>query len=445
MGFLSGLFGTTSGAGFKAQAAPVMQTLTPEQLAAAQAQQAAFTTSVAGAAPGAIQAQQALQQQLLNQTQGLGPNVAKAQLAQATGANVANQAALMAGQRGAGANAGLLARQAAQQGAQTQQQAVGQAATLGVQQQLAAQQQLGNLAAQQVGQAGQATQAQQQQLLNAAAQLNQANIANIQQQNQYNAQIAAGNQQFQSGLANGVLSAAGQGISLPFMGAKGGQVQSMADGGMPDEKESDSSNWFSKFRDTLSKESTAPNYQSGFAAGQSVGQGVGKMFGRLFGGAGTPQLPTAPQTGQLGVNMAMPQMANPLPTSQNIAAMPMPTIPSAPVQPAPGFGVSTAMPTITQPYARGGKVDAMLSPGERYLSPDQVQSVKQGRMNPMDGKLVPGKAKVKGDSLKNDIVPAKLEDGGIVIPRRVTQSENPDDKAMRFVAAVMARQKLKRK
>jgi hypothetical protein len=87
----------------------------------------------------------------------------------------------------------------------------------------------------------------------------------------------------------------------------------------------------------------------------------------------------------------------------------------------------------------------MLSPGERYLTPEQVKAVERGKMHPMDGKLIPGKAKVKGDSLKNDIVPAKLDDGGIVIPRRVTQGENPDEKAMKFVAAVLARQKMKRK
>lgn len=68
---------------------------------------------------------------------GRGPNPAQAALNQSTGQNVANQAALMAGQRGAGANVGLLARQAAQQGAATQQQAVGQSATLQANQQIA--------------------------------------------------------------------------------------------------------------------------------------------------------------------------------------------------------------------------------------------------------------------------------------------------------------------
>src|ERR1700677_3453377 len=92
--------------------------------------------------PGLTQganSQAALAAQLQAQANGQGPNVAQNQLAQATGANVANQAALAAGQRGSSQNVGLLARQNAQQGAATQQNAAGQAATLGAQQQIAAQ------------------------------------------------------------------------------------------------------------------------------------------------------------------------------------------------------------------------------------------------------------------------------------------------------------------
>ena len=40
--------------------------------------------------------------------------------------------------------------------------------------------------------------------------------------------------------------------------------------------------------------------------------------------------------------------------------------------------------------------------------------------------MVPGKAKVKGDSLKNDIVPADLEDGGVVLPRHIMNKKDPE-------------------
>ncbi len=88
--------------------------------------------------------------QLQGIANGTGPNPAQAMLAQQTGQNVSNQAALMAGQRGAGANVGLMARQAAQQGAATQQQAVGQGATMQAQQSLGA---LGQMGTQQQGMA----------------------------------------------------------------------------------------------------------------------------------------------------------------------------------------------------------------------------------------------------------------------------------------------------
>jgi hypothetical protein len=156
----------------------------------------------------ALAAQQgATTQQYQNLASGVGPNPAQSMLNQQTGQNVANQAALMAGQRGASANVGLMARQAAQQGAATQQQAVGQGATMQAQQQIAglaglsAQQQaqgstigamgntqsaIGNLGTTQVGQ-------QQAGVSNMAAQgaqlagQQQAGIVN--QANQANAQI----------------------------------------------------------------------------------------------------------------------------------------------------------------------------------------------------------------------------------------------------------------
>lgn len=114
--------------------------------------------------------EQGLANQLQGVANGTGPNPAQMQLNQATGQNVANQAALMAGMRGGNANAGLMARQIGQQGAGIQQQAAGQAATLGAQQQLGAMGQLGGLQGQMV--------AQQQ-----AALGQQANIANMQAQN----------------------------------------------------------------------------------------------------------------------------------------------------------------------------------------------------------------------------------------------------------------------
>jgi hypothetical protein len=93
--------------------------------------------------------------QLQQQAAGQGPNPAQTMLAQNSANAAQQQAALMAGQRGTGGNAGLMARQIGNQGAMQQQQMAGQAATLGAQQQLAAQQQLGQQQAQMAGQLSQ--------------------------------------------------------------------------------------------------------------------------------------------------------------------------------------------------------------------------------------------------------------------------------------------------
>lgn len=122
----------------------------------------------------ALQAQNGIanQSSVFNQLQGVangtGPNPAQAMLANATGANVANQNALAAGQRGAGQNVGMIQRQAAQQGAGIQQNAAGQAAALQAQQSLGAIGQMGGVAQQQVG--------------------NQANVQNALNQNTLQAQ-----------------------------------------------------------------------------------------------------------------------------------------------------------------------------------------------------------------------------------------------------------------
>jgi hypothetical protein len=120
-----------------------------------------------------IQNQADVYNRLTQVAEGNGPNPALAQLNNATGQNVSNQAALMAGQRGAATNVGLIARQNALQGAQIQQQAAGQGAALQANQQMNAIGQMGGLASQQVGQQAGAVNS-----YNQFAQGEQANILN---------------------------------------------------------------------------------------------------------------------------------------------------------------------------------------------------------------------------------------------------------------------------
>lgn len=190
--------------------------------------------------------QQDLANQLQQQAMGAGPNPALAQLNQATGANIAGQTAMMAGQRGAGQNAGLLARQAAQMGSANQQNAVGQAAVMQANQQLAAQQALmqqqqamAQGAAQQAGQLqnqygqlGQQTLQTQQNVFGGIANQNQAELGNVQQQNQANMQRYQANNQLMGSLLNAGASAAGFMMGGPAgAGAAAGATGTLQGGG----------------------------------------------------------------------------------------------------------------------------------------------------------------------------------------------------------------------
>jgi len=174
---------------------------------------------------GGLQKQTDVYGQLQNIAAGQGPNPALAQLAQATGANVANQAALAAGQRGAAANPALIARQAAQTGANLQQQAAGQGATMQAQQALnalgMAQNQANTLAGQQLGQTNQNVASQQ-----ALQDLTQQAMTARQGQQ---AQMAQSQMGAAGKLLGGVAQGIGGGIASLF-GAEGGQVPQIPGG-----------------------------------------------------------------------------------------------------------------------------------------------------------------------------------------------------------------------
>ncbi len=253
VGNLVGIGGESDdrGAGFQAQTANIVQPSTAaqanqayNQTQAGLSQQQQFINSLQaqngiGNQQSVFNQQQQLAQALQNQAMGLGPNPAQDALNAATGTNVANQASLMAGQRGAGANAGLIARQAAQQGAATQQQAAGQSATMQAQQQSAAQQALQNqqqnlagLANQQVGQQAnaitgynQAAQGQQGQILGGIQGQNNANVSMVSNTNNANSGIAQQNANNTAKAQGGLLNAAGSVASLVGL-AHGGEIPS---------------------------------------------------------------------------------------------------------------------------------------------------------------------------------------------------------------------------
>lgn len=407
MSFIGGLFSGSQGANWQPEMAATTEQAQElyKQQQDAIARQRQFAQALAAQSPEAIKAQQQLLGQLQGRAAGTGPSVAQSQLAQATGQGIAGVGAALAGQRGSGANVGLTQRNIAGMGAGAMQQMAGQAATLRAQEQLGAEQALMGLTGQQLSQ----TQAAQQAEL-AAGQAQQAQIQQaIANRNQQMQAMAAGKQEFQAGLVGGLI---GAGATAVKGMAKGGSVEK------DDEEKEDFASAFSKNMESMYQP------QSRMAqAGKMAGSAIGGFASQLM--AKKPKILGATKGGYSGANLGlateMPQMINPMATSQNIGAL--------------NLGM-----------AKGGKVPAMVSPGEKYLPPSEVEKVKKGEKEPVNaGRMIPGKAKVAGDSLKNDTVPATLEEGGIVIPRSVMQSENPAEKARQFVSAVLAKQKMKRK
>jgi hypothetical protein len=411
MGFLGSMFSSDQGMGYRPQGGASVEQAQDlyNQQQQRLAQQQQFTQALMAQSPQAIANQQMLGSQLAAATQGIGPSVAQTQLAETTGQNVKRQGALMQSTRGASGNVGLMSRNIANVGAQTQQQAAGQAATLRAQEILAARQQLQGLTGAQLGQIGQAQQTglvgttnAQQNILNAIAQKN-ATEAGIQQQ------IAQG----QGGLLQGLM----------------GGMMMLADGGEVTQEPSNEKSYWEKFKESYANQAkqamNTPSESKTFEGGRAMGQAMAKGVGSLFKSKPDTGTPGGGYAGaNLNVNTAMPTPINPLATSQSIGALKLPFL----------------------GMAEGGKVPAMVSPGERYLPPSEVEKVKKGEKEAVHaGKKIPGKAKVDGDNLQNDTVHATLKEGGIVIPRSVMQSDDPAEQARKFVAAVLAKKQAKRK
>lgn len=493
IGGLLGLGGGAGGTGFSgpSNSAILNPTTVDQANTAYQNAQQGLTTQQqfvnATQAQNGLGNQSSVYNQLQGVTNGTGPNPAQAQLAQATGTNVSNQAALMAGQRGSNANAGLIARQAAMQGANTQQQAAGQAASLQAQQSLNALSAQGNLATQQAGQQAAATNAysqsaqnEQQNLLNGIASQNNANVGMQSNINQVNGQLANTTMQNQAGLIGGLGNAAG-GVSKLVGGlfADGGKVprQMYANQGnvtplsqaghyapidpnAPDVFDNSQTNAggpvtiqapdaavpMQQVAQAKANPASAPQ-PSRNAQPAAPGQPVAQASSPDFGNAGANSLYKGLSSFGSFLSNRASQGSDEMSPEQEKAKDQLGTADESGVM----QGKDSSFNKVQQldasnndamnTYADGGKVPAMVSPGERYLPPKEVQAVKAGK-NPMHaGEKIPGEAKVKGakDSYANDVVPKTLEAGGLVLPRSVTQSKNPEWAAHAFVRAHMAK------
>lgn len=386
------------GSGFQAKQAPALNPVEEaqfreamQQVAAARgaslgaldmsgdklAQQQAFVNALnaqggLGNQASVFSQQQALANQLQGVANGTGPNPALDQLNQTTAQNIQNQAALMGSQRGTGANPALLARQIANMGANTQQQAVQQAATLAASQQLGAmgalgQQQanMGNLATTQVGQ-----QAQGLQNLNSFAQ-NQAVLRQQQQQLEQGQQVNLSNAINQQNTNNTAMQS--------NMNAANAHIAAQ-------------------------NAATQGNIMTNLLGGMFKGAGgvLGKMGSNTAGGN-----TAGPGEGGLGAS-----------TSAGASA---------------GGGGGSSGGGGGGGFAAGGMI------GDDHRKSFIYKHFSKGGMSMKSDKMVPGQAPVPGDSLKNDIVDAKLSPGEIVIPRSIALAgKMAPELAAKFVAAVLA-------
>lgn len=369
----------------------------------------------------AINAQQNLANQYQNVANGTGPNPAQAMLANATGANIANQGALMAGQRGAGSNVGLLARQVAQQGASTQQQAAGQAAEMQANQQLNAMQGLSGInqsvagmggsllgaqQAQQQALAGQAAgqianqmgattaynqaqQAEQGQLLGALANQNNNAVGMQGNINSANAGLAGTNMQGQQGIVGGLMNAVGAGGKtatgappIPPAGADGGMIVKKAAGGP-----------------IGSPEVSFGQFLAGWGAGAPPSSGLNSEYQNMIPSSNAG----ADSIKQGGKRMGERFATNPEQPTADTAA---------------GGGSAMAPLAMGEFKADGG----LASSGGHVAAKSAAQ-----------------KAVKSGNSYDNDKIPAMLSEGEIVIPRSVLQSKDPVAGAAEFVRDVIAR------
>lgn len=497
MSFVSGLLGSSTGSGYQAVAPTGAQLTTANNLVGNSIQQQqAFVNALQGQGGLGNQAnvfgqQQALAGQLQNVANGQGPNPAQAMLAQATGQNVANQTAMMAGQRGSGANVGLMARQAAQQGAATQQQAVGQGATMQAQQSLGA---MSQLASQQANMANTAnTQVNQQQAgltgLNQNTLQQQANLYGLQSNaNSANANIAginAGGQQNilgnmmggigsamnligggsstpgaalgngvapASSMAGGAADSIGGGSAASSLGdlgtmfaAQGGIVK-MADGGTAQPAygqvqtldqptiQGPQSTVGKMFNDSASMSKPQQSAQLGSGASQMAGSAL-KLGVNAIESLGKSQFVQSLGNSIGGMGSAFGSAGSTIAGGAGDAI-------------AGGSAGSSLGDAAIMVAAHGGLVPALLSPGERYLPPKEAEKVAKGKKDPMKaGEKIKGKPKVGGakNSYANDIVPKTLEEGGIVLPRSVTMAKHPHWAAHKFVSEIMAQKHRKGK
>jgi hypothetical protein len=364
-----------------------------------------------------------LAQALLAQSQGQGPNPALNQMNQANNQNIQQNAGMIASQKGI--SPALATQLASQNQGNMSQQNAANAATMSSQQQLGAQQQLGNVYAQQAGENLQNSN-QSGQLIN----------SDINGTNQINAGVAAQNTAANQSTTSGILGGLG-GFGASAMGlARGGMVQKFAGGGAVGSGAS------AAIAQQMLQAAGVPlwgsgvSYQSGSGGtpgmpqgsdgSQSVAGGAGDSTG-MPGGGGSMM-----QSGGMGGALEGTGGA----ADVALLASKGGTIPHYDSGGAVG-GLMKLAPLAMMLMSDGGKVPPHIHAVAKIYHPNF--QAKGTEVLKAKGGNVPGKAKVPGDSPENDTVKTMLSPGEVVIPRSVMNSKDPAQGAHDFVAMELAK------
>lgn len=356
-------------------------------------QQRALANTLTPQAQQAATAQTGLSYALANESLGQGPNPAQAAYNQ----NIQNIAKQQAGAIGStkGISPALQAQLISQEGSSAMQNAAGQSATTAAQQQIAAQNSLQNLSANQIAQSQGAVQglnnAQQNEqniLQGANTAFNNTLVAQTSNQNNVNSNTALANQQ----QANNILGGIGSALSsIPIVGslfAKGGDVKKIAgyaDGGV------------------IAPSTSAPQSYAGQWLNSSVNT------------SGPQTEATRPANiAQVDLSKAFGEKGN---KSLN------PSVPD-----------NSDLETSGYAGADIGGFGSTGATGAADLGGGDIATMLAASGGPVKAKNTKQKAVVKGDSLKNDKIPAMLSAGEFVIDKDTMQDKGPVGQMARTLA-----------
>lgn len=364
-------------------------------------QQNLASTLTPGVSQGAG-AQSALSGMLLNQANGIGPNPAQAQYNQNVNNLARQQAGAIASTKGI--SPALQARLIAEQGANAGQNAAGQAATLQAQQQIAAENNLQNLSATQVGQGAQAVQGfnnagqnEQNILQGANTSLNNALVTQQSGLNNVNANVAAQNATANNQTTSGIFSGASSILGGLFH-HDGGKV-------------------------------VAPSHYNVGGLVTAPTSGPQSFAGQWLQSSTNTSGPTA-----------APMLA-PFAASGTISDK---TFKGKDKEPSPAAApqANSYVPGGTDIYQNLNYPEALMnmSQGANYADPNFATNLMTAPTGMMKGGAVKAKdgeqkAPFKGDDIKNDKIPALLSEGEVVMDRETLADKGPMGQMARAVAA----------